>query len=276
MTLFEKMNGKVAEKMVKNNDMQYFLSTDKTLDLVYHKDVNTSYSIHTHAEHDILGIVLDGFVLIETQTDKYVCEKHNLFMIPMDTSHAISSPTDSTYTMITICIHRDYTAERTILEITQEIENRLIDLLEETKIVKEYSQLLGDGLTLLAESRLQSWTKESYLQDLKSGLLEVPEVPATIEEMSEKVCVSPFHMIRRFKKEIGLTPHQFQIQCRIRKAQRLLLEKKTITEVALETGFCDQSHFDKSFKKVVGMSPVAYLETAHFTECKNALNKEQG
>ena len=64
--------------------------------------------------------------------------------------------------------------------------------------------------------------------------------------------------IRSLKAEVGLTPHQFQIQNRIRKAQRLIREANTITKVALTTGFCDQSHFIKQFKKYVGLPPLAY------------------
>ena len=57
---------------------------------------------------------------------------------------------------------------------------------------------------------------------------------------------------------MGLTPHQFQLQNRIRKAQRLMHNAETITEVALSTGFCDQSHFIKQFEKQVGLPPLTY------------------
>ena len=57
---------------------------------------------------------------------------------------------------------------------------------------------------------------------------------------------------------MGLTPHQFQLQNRIRKAQRLIHNAETMTEVALSTGFCDQSHFIKQFEKQVGLPPLTY------------------
>ena len=66
------------------------------------------------------------------------------------------------------------------------------------------------------------------------------------------------HFIRNFKQETGLTPHQFQLQNRIRKAQHLLSGSDTITEVAMTTGFCDQSHFIKQFEKIVGLTPSDY------------------
>ena len=61
--------------------------------------------------------------------------------------------------------------------------------------------------------------------------------------MAKNALLSKYHFIRNFKAEVGLTPHQFQIQNRIRKAQRLIHKTDTITEVALATGFCNQSHF---------------------------------
>ena len=75
--------------------------------------------------------------------------------------------------------------------------------------------------------------------------------------------ISQYHFIRSFKKQIGLTPHQFKMQNRIRKAQRLLRENKAITEVALIMGFCDQSHFNKWFKRIVGITPSQYIKAQH-------------
>ncbi len=57
----------------------------------------------------------------------------------------------------------------------------------------------------------------------------------------------------------GMTPHQFCIQNRIRKSQGLLDEEKTISRIAAEMGFYDQSHFDKAFQRIVGISPSEYI-----------------
>ena len=69
-------------------------------------------------------------------------------------------------------------------------------------------------------------------------------------------------MIRRFRKAFGLTPHQFQIQCRVRKAQKLLEEEKSISRVTYDTGFSDQSHLDRCFHKLVGLTPAQYRDAA--------------
>ena len=146
------------------------------------------------------------------------------------------------------------------------IDRKLKQLFGQEEIVAGYSELLSDGLMLLLANKLKNITNDSYSKDIKQKLLEAPETSISIEDMSNEICVSSFHMIRQFKKEIGLTPHQFQIQCRIRKAQKMLLSDRTIAEVALDTGFCDQSHFVRCFKKIVGMTPASYQKVAKISK----------
>lgn len=100
-----------------------------------------------------------------------------------------------------------------------------------------------------------------YIKRLKRLILEMPEHTFLINDMAETISVSPYHMIRQFKAFCGLTPHQFQIQCRVRKAQKLLEEGKSVTEAAYATGFCDQSHFDRCFRKIVRLTPSEYRQS---------------
>lgn len=101
----------------------------------------------------------------------------------------------------------------------------------------------------------------SYTKRLKQLILDAPEKVLRIEDMAQNIGMSPYHMIRKFKTACGLTPHQFQIQCRIRKAQKLLEKEKSVTEVAYATGFCDQSHFDRCFHKIVRLTPSEYKQS---------------
>ena len=68
-------------------------------------------------------------------------------------------------------------------------------------------------------------------------------------------------MIRKFKSHVGLTPHRFLIQNRIRKAQHLLQGGLQTADVAIESGFCDQSHFIKCFKKVAKVASKEYVQS---------------
>ena len=104
----------------------------------------------------------------------------------------------------------------------------------------------------------QAGMEVSCMEKLKKRILDTPEDVLLIEDMARSIGMSPYHMIRQFKAACGLTPHQFQIQCRVRKGQKLLEEGKSVTEAAYATGFCDQSHFDRCFHRIVRLTPSAY------------------
>lgn len=100
-----------------------------------------------------------------------------------------------------------------------------------------------------------------YTKRLKQRILNAPEDTLFIDEMAHHIGVSPYHLIRQFRSSCGLTPHQFQIQCRVRMAQKLLAEGKSVIEAAYATGFYDQSHLDRCFRKVVCLTPREYQQS---------------
>ncbi len=81
----------------------------------------------------------------------------------------------------------------------------------------------------------------------------------TLEELANIAFLSPFHLLRVFREETGITPHAYQTQIRIERAKYLLREGFTITQTALATGFFDQAHFSKQFKRYVGISPGKFI-----------------
>ena len=103
---------------------------------------------------------------------------------------------------------------------------------------------------------------KTELDIIKNEIIGNPEMELSVAEMSQKVNISSYHLIRKFSSENGLTPHKFQMQCRIRKAQELLREGYKVIDVAQMVGFSDQSHLDRVFKKQVGITPEEYIKSA--------------
>ena len=77
----------------------------------------------------------------------------------------------------------------------------------------------------------------------------------TLEELARIANLSPFHLIRVFRKEFGLPPHAYQTRLRLNRAKALLAQGATIGEAAVNSGFFDQSHFTNHFRKVFGYTP---------------------
>jgi AraC family transcriptional regulator len=80
-----------------------------------------------------------------------------------------------------------------------------------------------------------------------------------VAELASQVNLSPHHFSMLFKQALGVSPHQYVLQARIREAQRQLATGRVvISEVALCLGFSDQSHFSRAFRKVTGTTPARF------------------
>jgi AraC family transcriptional regulator len=68
--------------------------------------------------------------------------------------------------------------------------------------------------------------------------------------------LSSYHFLRLFSRVLGVTPHQYLVRCRLRRAARLLgAGAPSITRVALDVGFGDLSNFVRTFRRAAGVSP---------------------
>jgi AraC-like DNA-binding protein len=79
--------------------------------------------------------------------------------------------------------------------------------------------------------------------------------PVSLSELSAAAGLSPFHLHRSFSRSVGLPPHAFQLQLRVDRAKTLLARGVDIAAVALRTGFADQSHLTRVFRRSVGVTP---------------------
>lgn len=103
----------------------------------------------------------------------------------------------------------------------------------------------------------------NYAARLKSQFLQ----PATIEEAAESVCLSRRQFTEIFRRVTGETFRQCVLRLRVEYALKLLLQTdKSITDIALESGFDELSHFHHVFRKRFGDSPACYRRKNRQTE----------
>lgn len=80
-------------------------------------------------------------------------------------------------------------------------------------------------------------------------------------ELASIAQISQYHFLRLFKQSLGVTPHQYVLQCRIDQAKHLLQQSElSIAEIAVRVGFCDQSHLTRCFKRMLGITPRQLLQ----------------
>jgi AraC-like DNA-binding protein len=82
--------------------------------------------------------------------------------------------------------------------------------------------------------------------------------PPSLDELAATVDATPFALLRAFRAATGLPPHAYLNQVRIHRARELLDAGLRAAEVAARTGFADQAHLTRHFKRAIGVPPRAY------------------
>lgn len=82
--------------------------------------------------------------------------------------------------------------------------------------------------------------------------------PLHLKDMEERFNVNKFALIRSFKSNFNTTPNAYQLQLKVNYGKNLLKSSDNIVDIALKSGFYDQAHFTKEFKKSYGVTPLQY------------------
>lgn len=138
------------------------------------------------------------------------------------------------------------------------LENSVSKLEKESLLIWTFAQLISKyaqapppiksiGQEFSAVKRTQEYLKANYQANI------------SLEQLSNLVNLKPLRLLRVFRKALGLPPHTYLVQVRITQAKRLLGMGMSIAEVAVETGFSDQSHLHRHFKRIVGVTPGQYV-----------------
>lgn len=134
-------------------------------------------------------------------------------------------------------------------------------------------------LDVLSELLLQNHAKENvtdnkkYIPEIANYLIANSDVKITLDILESKFKINKFKIWRLFNAEIGISPIEYQNSIRIEKSKSLFYTNNSISNIALEVGFFDQSHFTHNFKKYVGVTPKQYKDNCKILQ---DLNVETG
>lgn len=85
-----------------------------------------------------------------------------------------------------------------------------------------------------------------------------------IQSLAQQIGVSQERFEKRFRREVGTSPKQYCSLLRLRFAVSTYRSARTLTDLALEAGYYDQSHFIREFRSVTGESPLKFLRRANY------------
>ncbi|MCM1252955.1 MAG: AraC family transcriptional regulator [Clostridium sp.] len=240
--------------MQKTTNVQYLYDKRTGMEMILCNYSMISYPLHNHVSVFTIGLVLQGSISLTVGNHSFICGKDDFFTVPPYMPHGIKA--QNPYSLLTICINKNAIVQFGKEKIKNNIRY-LINTANECELTEVQIRKLLDCVDLF-ENTPVSYTAEPVIDSARKQIEHYPERKISVDEMAHSAYVSKYHFIRSFKREVGLTPHRFQIQNRVRKAQRMMHDTDSLAEVALSAGFCDQSHFIRHFEKVVGLTPVMY------------------
>lgn len=145
---------------------------------------------------------------------------------------------------------------------------RLLTLREDAA---SWTELFGDGLVAAMVAKLSSLGSSAAPNHRRLGLtqrqiLQITDFirdnlaqPIRLSELAALAGLSSSQFGRAFKISTGTTPHRWQLDARIESAKRMLSDRRSsLVEIALDTGFSEQSHFSRAFRAATGASPSAW------------------
>jgi AraC-like DNA-binding protein len=261
----------------------YQVSELPGLELVKGMNVIHSFPRHSHRKYCI-GIVDKGCRrFLNTNGEDYQTTEDILAINP-DEVHTCGAVDNVGHTYRMLCLDPDYfgkllpnqdrTGKKTPFFFTTKLFanpylvkklSYLFSILEESiSVLKKESALLDTFEALILT---QGYTASAPLGNEPGSIKLVREYletnyaeNVTSDQLSQLAKLSPYHLISVFREKTGLSPHAFQIQIRVKQAKIKLLQGQPIIDTALATGFVDQSHFTRFFKRMVGVTPGEFVK----------------
>ena len=210
-----------------NLKSESFILKPKQLAIIKPLQIHSAIKINKNSK-DIFAIYLDK-LWIERFEDN------------IDFSKNIIENTNLYNQFLQLC--ENIFSDKSILEKEELIINFIAKLYNKYKTKKTTTQ----DNTLVKD--IQNYIDNNYQNDL------------LINDISNEFLITSSHIIRIFKKELGMTPYQYILNKRVNLAKELLSQNISITEVSLMCGFSDQSHLYKYFQQIFSITPKEYQKS---------------
>ena len=230
-----------------------------------------AYPLHTHDAWTLL-IVDDGVIRYDIDRRERGVVQPLVALLPPDVPHDGRAATSAGFRKRVAYLGRDALDDDLIGPAVDRTE--LADPALRRQVDRLHRSLGHAGDALEAESRLVlildriRW----HLRRIPPGEPGPPGVAAalrdlldentvagiTLRDAAEVVGTSPTHLVRAFTRRYGLPPHRYLVGRRIDLARRLLLEGIPPADTAISTGFHDQAHLTRHFRRYLGVGPSRF------------------
>lgn len=129
---------------------------------------------------------------------------------------------------------------------------------EESRIVEALTHLLDRHAATRARASASRGGDHPAVRVTREILETRYAEPLTLEELAQTAGLSRYYLLRLFRLQAGVTPHEYLSGVRVRAAERLLRAGASPAQAASDAGFSDQSHLHRHFRRILGVTPGVF------------------
>jgi len=243
--------------------------------------LNKSFPFHFHKFWS-LGFIEMGSEHLSFNQGDILISRHTQILIPPYSLHKNWGEKNSPWTYKAIYINSDVISSLAEeLGLDYEAVASLPYLIDfgseqgesaESFLVKTLKKLLLLSKRQVPSVRTSS-SKECYIDELIHYLSVNYHAKITLNKLESQFKVNKFKLLRSFKNKVGISPLAYQLSIRIEKSKQLFFEDIPLTHIALESGFFDQSHFTRNFKRYVGVTPGDFKKNCNILQDQGGLSR---
>lgn len=146
---------------------------------------------------------------------------------------------------------------KSVLSLLVILEQSKEQLKRESLLIEVLSAVLSQYSDCKAQSIRRSQEHQA-VRLIKAYLHENLDVEVSLEQLVALTNLNRFYLIRVFRQAVGMPPYSYLNQIRVEKAKQLLRQGQSIADTAIAVGMSDQSHLNRHFKRIVGLTPGQY------------------
>lgn len=253
------------------------------LELLHASHVTHDYPRHMHEEYSI-AVVLQGTETTACRGASHKARAGHLLLINAEEVHSNKS-VGSEYRLIKVRAKRlervalamggplreapsfpevvvdDPFLFRRLLNLHLKLEQDISALEQESEFVSTMGFLLTrlNKNNRAPQTATKAGSEDVYVRLVRDYLRAHYAENVSLTQLTSLTNLSPFYLLRVFHNCAGFPPHEYQTQVRIAHARKLIRNGTSLSQAALETGFFDQSHLSRNFKRIVGVTPRQYF-----------------
>ncbi len=255
--------------------------TDLNIEAYSFKGIMQKFPNHFH-EYYVIGFIESGQRYLSCKNKEYIIETGDLILFNPSDNHTCKQIDGRTLDYRCINIQQDV-MEKVAHDITHKeylphftepvlFHSDLVPSLRELHlmIMQEVNDFKKEEMFLfIIEDLIVGYSDEFSSVSVQEQNTEIKAVcdflesnymkNITLNELSALTGLSKYYLLRSFTKQKGISPYSYLETIRISKAKKFLEQGIAPIDVALQTGFTDQSHFTNFFKKLIGLTPKQYM-----------------